>query len=132
MYAIRSYYVTDLLHLGELLQQASAELAGEPALLRWLNERCLAPNGNAEDQQLRLESERKLVQVVTIHKSKGLHRITSYNVCYTKLLRCDQLTPFAGILPYVEIEGQEAELLGRLASFFRQIRTWRDDSYNFV
>lgn len=40
---------------------------------------------------------------------------------------CDQLTPFAGILPYVEIEGQEAELLGRLARFIRQIRVWRDD-----
>ncbi len=40
---------------------------------------------------------------------------------------CDQLTPFAGILPYVEIEGQEAELLGRLARFIRQIRAWRED-----
>jgi len=64
--------LTDLLHLGELLQQAAATLAGEHALLRWFQAQCLAPDGNAEEQQLRLESERHLVQVVTIHKSKGL------------------------------------------------------------
>ena len=45
---------------------------GEHALLRWLLERCQNPNGDAEEQQLRLDSERQRVQIVTIHKSKGL------------------------------------------------------------
>ncbi|MGB0467162.1 MAG: exodeoxyribonuclease V subunit beta [Pontibacterium sp.] len=64
--------LTDLLHLGELLQGASTEVEGSAGLLRWYVERLSAPNGSAEDQQLRLESDRNLVTLVTIHKSKGL------------------------------------------------------------
>ncbi len=64
--------LTNFLHLGELLQQVSSELDGEYALLRWLGEAVSRPNGQDGEQILRLESERKLVQIVTIHKSKGL------------------------------------------------------------
>ncbi|MGE6108679.1 exodeoxyribonuclease V subunit beta [Aeromonas sobria] len=64
--------LTNFLHLGELLQQASGELDGEYALLRWLGEAVSRPGGQDAEQVLRLESERKLVQIVTIHKSKGL------------------------------------------------------------
>ncbi|WP_024872074.1 exodeoxyribonuclease V subunit beta [Tolumonas lignilytica] len=64
--------LTDVLHLGELLQMAAGALNGEHALLRWLMERCQQPNGDADEQQLRLDSERQRVQIVTIHKSKGL------------------------------------------------------------
>lgn len=70
--------LTDFLHLGELLQEASQELESHHALIRWLSERIDKPNGNSEEQQVRLESERDLVQIVTIHKSKGLE----YNVVY--------------------------------------------------
>jgi exodeoxyribonuclease V beta subunit len=64
--------LTNLLHLSELLQQASAELDGEQALIRHLSEH-LALSGQAgEEQILRLESDEQLVKVVTIHKSKGL------------------------------------------------------------
>lgn len=64
--------LTDLLHIAELLQEASQTLDSDYGLLRWLAEHVAEPNGNAEDQVLRLESERNLVQIVTIHKSKGL------------------------------------------------------------
>ena len=64
--------LTDLLHLAELLQQASFELEGSFALVRWYMEQINNANGNADDQQLRLESDQNLVQIVTIHKSKGL------------------------------------------------------------
>ena len=64
--------LTNFLHLGELLQQVSSELDGEYALLRWLGEAVSRPGGQDAEQVLRLESERKLVQIVTIHKSKGL------------------------------------------------------------
>ncbi|MDE1169202.1 MAG: exodeoxyribonuclease V subunit beta [Pseudomonas sp.] len=64
--------LTNLLHLSELLQQASGELDGEQALIRHLSEH-LALSGQAgEEQILRLESDEQLVKVVTIHKSKGL------------------------------------------------------------
>ncbi|MEN3113127.1 exodeoxyribonuclease V subunit beta [Uliginosibacterium paludis] len=64
--------LTDLLHLAELLQQASFALDGEHALIRFLAEQIAAPEGDAEGRKLRLESDEALVKVVTIHKSKGL------------------------------------------------------------
>ncbi|GGX88776.1 RecBCD enzyme subunit RecB [Litchfieldella qijiaojingensis] len=64
--------LTDLLHLGELLQQTSQELDGEHALIRYLAESCANPLGQDDTHRLRLESDADLVQVITIHKSKGL------------------------------------------------------------
>ncbi|TFH85072.1 exodeoxyribonuclease V subunit beta [Billgrantia azerbaijanica] len=64
--------LTDLLHLGELLQEASAEIDGEHALLRHLAESRARPQEQSDAHRLRLESDADLVQVVTIHKSKGL------------------------------------------------------------
>ncbi|BDH44753.1 RecBCD enzyme subunit RecB [Salmonella enterica subsp. enterica serovar Choleraesuis] len=64
--------LTDVLHLCELLQEAAGQLDSEHALTRWLAQRISEPDRNASSQQLRLESDRHLVQVVTIHKSKGL------------------------------------------------------------
>ncbi|EOX4785015.1 TPA: exodeoxyribonuclease V subunit beta [Vibrio alginolyticus] len=67
--------LTDLMHIGELLQHASNELDSDHGLLRWLAQSISdAENGlgGSDDQIQRLESERNLVQIVTIHKSKGL------------------------------------------------------------
>lgn len=64
--------LTDVLHLSELLQEAAAALDSEHALVRWLAQNIAEPDSNAASQQLRLESDKHLVQVVTIHKSKGL------------------------------------------------------------
>ncbi|WP_136068680.1 exodeoxyribonuclease V subunit beta [Modicisalibacter radicis] len=64
--------LTDLLHLGELLQQASQELDGEHALIRFLAESIAHPEEQGDTHKLRLESDADLVQVITIHKSKGL------------------------------------------------------------
>ena len=70
--------LTDLLHLGELLAAQALELDSHHALHRWLTEAIGSPNKNAAEQQLHLESERNLVKIVTIHKSKGLE----YNVVF--------------------------------------------------
>ncbi len=66
--------LTDLLHLAELLQQASGLLDGEHALMRYLAEECQeAAQGSGNDARLiRLETDADLVRVVTVHKSKGL------------------------------------------------------------
>ncbi|MFI8417465.1 exodeoxyribonuclease V subunit beta [Serratia sp. NPDC078593] len=64
--------LTDVMHLGELLQETSAQLDSEHALVRWLAQQIAQPNRQSDNQQLRLESDRHLVQVITIHKSKGL------------------------------------------------------------
>ncbi len=63
--------LTNLLHLAELLHEAAASHPAPEALQRWLQlQRSQA--GRDEAAQLRLESDRNLVQVLTIHKSKGL------------------------------------------------------------
>ncbi|QHI97192.1 exodeoxyribonuclease V subunit beta [Xylophilus rhododendri] len=64
--------LTDVLHLAELLQQASVRLDGQHALIRWLAEERLEPGQDNDERKLRLESDAALVKVVTIHKSKGL------------------------------------------------------------
>ena len=62
--------LTNLLHLAELIQQASAEHPAPDDMVRWLSER-KSEKGD-EVTQLRLESDRNLVKIVTIHKAKGL------------------------------------------------------------
>ncbi len=66
--------MTNLLHLCECLHEASQGASGQvspEALLRWLhNQRTQGRRDEAT--QLRLESDRNLVQIVTVHKAKGL------------------------------------------------------------
>ena len=63
--------LTNLLHLGEQIHQAAATHESPDALLRWLATK--RRDGAADEvAQLRLESDRNLVQIVTIHKAKGL------------------------------------------------------------
>jgi len=64
--------LTNLLHLAELLQQASSQLEGEQALIRHLAEEIAATNQAAEENVIRLESDANLIKIITIHKSKGL------------------------------------------------------------
>lgn len=64
--------LTNFLHLAELLQNASVELEGEQAAIRWLATRVEGGEGVSDEQVLRLESDADLVKVVTVHKSKGL------------------------------------------------------------
>lgn len=63
--------LTNLRHLAECLHEAADAHPAPEALLRWLQ----AQRGERRRDdavQLRLESDRNLVQVVTVHKSKGL------------------------------------------------------------
>ncbi|ANX05335.1 exodeoxyribonuclease V subunit beta [Immundisolibacter cernigliae] len=64
--------LTNLMHLGELLQAQAASRPGLDAQLRFLRDAIAGAGGAAENQQLRLESDANLVQIVTVHKAKGL------------------------------------------------------------
>jgi exodeoxyribonuclease V beta subunit len=88
--------LTNLLHLGELLQQTSADQPAPDALLRWLASQ-RSNLGADEVAQLRLESDRNLVQIVTIHKSKGLE----YGIVFCPFLWDGHQSSFA------EFEGKE-------------------------
>ncbi|MDR6410473.1 exodeoxyribonuclease V subunit beta [Paraburkholderia terricola] len=62
--------LTNVNHLAELVQARAATQPGIAPTLRWLAAQ--RTQGGGEDAQLRLESDRNLVQIVTVHKSKGL------------------------------------------------------------
>ena len=64
--------LTDYLHLAELLQQASRLNETEAALYRWFEKSILSLIDEEQTEQIRLESDRELVKIVTYHKSKGL------------------------------------------------------------
>ncbi|TRY32585.1 exodeoxyribonuclease V subunit beta [Aliiglaciecola sp. M165] len=64
--------ITDLRHLTELLQQQSVTSPGESQLVYWLGQQILQPDHASESQQLRLETDENLVQIITMHTSKGL------------------------------------------------------------
>ncbi|WP_152207297.1 exodeoxyribonuclease V subunit beta [Marinobacter changyiensis] len=64
--------LTDVLHIAELLQQESQQVDGEQALIRRLAEMIADASKETDAMQVRLESDADLVQVVTVHKSKGL------------------------------------------------------------
>jgi exodeoxyribonuclease V beta subunit len=68
--ALAERRLTNLLHLGELLQQASRAHSGMDALLGWYRHQ--REERARDESELRLESEEDLVQIVTIHASKGL------------------------------------------------------------
>jgi exodeoxyribonuclease V beta subunit len=89
--------LTNLLHLGERLQQAAETYPSPDALLRWLQTQRRECSAD-EVTQLRLESDQNLVQIVSIHKSKGLE----YPVVFCPFL-WDGRIRFGGPRP----EGQE-------------------------
>ncbi len=67
--------LTDLRHVGQLLHGvATAEQLGVTALTGWLRQRIadVTEEEEAEDRSRRLESDAEAVQVLTIHRSKGL------------------------------------------------------------
>lgn len=64
--------LTNVRHLIELLQQVAHERGLKPAMLiQWMAESRHEP-GAGDTHQIRLESDEDLVQIVTVHKSKGL------------------------------------------------------------
>ncbi|HSM12048.1 MAG TPA: exodeoxyribonuclease V subunit beta, partial [Lysobacter sp.] len=64
--------LTNLLQLGELLQEADARALGLHGLVDWLRLHIAEADPNDEQQLLRLESDARRVQILTLHKSKGL------------------------------------------------------------
>ena len=72
-YADGERRLTNLLHLGELLQdEAARHPRALEALVQWMAARAADPRPQSEEQQLRLESDEHVVKIVTVHKSKGL------------------------------------------------------------
>ena len=89
--------LTNLLHLGELLQEeALRQKEGPRSLLHWLARKRKDISQKNEEEQLRLESDEDLVKIVTMHKSKGLQ----YPVVFC---------PFLWYGPHIQDKGQPLE-----------------------
>jgi exodeoxyribonuclease V beta subunit len=63
--------LTNLLHLGECLHEAAQTQSSPQALLQWLQTQ-RSEDRRDDASQLRLASDRHLVQIITVHKAKGL------------------------------------------------------------
>lgn len=63
--------LTDVRHLGELVQEKSAELDGMRRILQWYLAE-IDRSDVPEEEQRRLETDERLVKVVTLHSAKGL------------------------------------------------------------
>ncbi|PNS08793.1 exodeoxyribonuclease V subunit beta [Solilutibacter silvestris] len=64
--------LSNYLQLAELLQEAQRQALGLHGLVDWLERRIASADSEDETQLLRLESDARRVQIVTLHKSKGL------------------------------------------------------------
>ena len=64
-------YLTNMVQLAELLQKAANQASSALLLVEWLQQQCHADQVDAS-AELRLESDAKLIQIVTQHGSKGL------------------------------------------------------------
>ncbi|MGK0372658.1 MAG: exodeoxyribonuclease V beta subunit, partial [Glaciecola sp.] len=63
--------LTNYLHIAELLAEASVTATSPLQLIYWLHQQITNPD-QADANELRLESDQKLIKIVTQHKSKGL------------------------------------------------------------
>jgi len=68
---LQERYMTNMVQLAELLQKASNQASSALLLVQWLHTQCDESLGDAS-AELRLESDQKLIQIVTHHGSKGL------------------------------------------------------------
>ncbi|MCP3872242.1 MAG: exodeoxyribonuclease V subunit beta, partial [Desulfobacteraceae bacterium] len=65
--------LTNFYHLVELISQASLKQQLSPYyLLKWYNRQLSKDFRDESENELRLESDKKAVAIVTIHKSKGM------------------------------------------------------------
>ncbi len=64
--------ITNLTHIGELIQAGASADAAPEHILRMVHARMRSDSIAGEDEQLRLESDENLVRITTMHSAKGL------------------------------------------------------------
>ncbi len=103
--------LTNLRHLAELLQESESRNHFSPEMLvDWFSQ-TLAASESGEEAELRLESDEDAVQLVTIHRSKGLE----YPVVYCPYLFLGGSG--ANRQPFVSFHDPEDDWQGRIVLF---------------
>jgi exodeoxyribonuclease V beta subunit len=115
--------LTNLLHLAELLQGASAQLDGEQALIRWFGEQVSGQGEGGDERVLRLESDADLVKVVTVHKSKGLEYPLVYLPFAVTARKTDKKN--RSFFEYVDADGVRSIDLGLSAQALQAVEEAR-------
>ncbi len=101
--------VTNYRQLTDLLLEASQTEAPRPAeLLRWLRQQIARAEERCEleERQLQLSTDRAAVQIVTMHKAKGLE----YPLVFCPYL-ADSIKAASGLMQLPERPGEPADLL---------------------
>lgn len=65
-------YITNILHISELLQNFYLRIKNKHALLRWLIKNISMPDTCDADHHIRLENKEHLIRIITVYKAKGL------------------------------------------------------------
>ncbi|MCB9482158.1 MAG: exodeoxyribonuclease V subunit beta [Desulfobacteraceae bacterium] len=65
--------VSNLIHIFEVLHEEEMKNRhGKKSLINWLADKIYNSSSSSEEFQLRMESDRKKLKIMTVHKSKGL------------------------------------------------------------
>ena len=114
--------LTNWMHIMELLQEQASQHASQSQALHWLN-RQIEDSANMlenEAHQLRLESDSRLVRIVTVHKSKGLQ----YPIVFLPFMwNVKEQTKAPGSYSYHDEQGYKKIMLEDDA----QIERWRQE-----
>ncbi len=111
--------VGNYLQLAEALQEAQANALGLQGLVDWLGQRIARADPDDETQLLRLESDAHRVQIVTLHKSKGLE----YPLVFLPFAGIGAKEPTPGRLCIAHGEGGGRRLHWQVA---RDDAEWKD------
>ena len=126
--------LTDLGHVGQLLHaEGSAGQLGAPALRAWLARRIDesgTETADAEDRSRRLDSDADAVQVLTIHRAKGLE----FPVVYCPFLwdcRCRPCAPAEPVVYHDADHGNvrtlDVGVSAALGLYVAHLQTARDE-----